>query len=72
MSDEKEDEFRKIHEEYKGLVDYMLASFMEDLQVTPEQVEEACRLRETERTNVAESNVTKVGGIPVLNFHRLT
>jgi len=59
MTDDKEDEFRKIHDEYKGLVDFMLSSFMEDLQVSPEQVEEACRLREA-GSGATESHVTKV------------
>ena len=60
MSDEKEEEYRKIHDEYKGLVDFMLASFMEDLEVSPEQVEEACRTREKSTASQSESQVTKV------------
>ncbi|XP_035703273.1 cilia- and flagella-associated protein 36 isoform X2 [Folsomia candida] len=59
LSDEKEEEFRKIHEAYKSLVDFMLSSFMDDLQVTPEQVEEACQQREKQST-VADSHITKV------------
>ncbi|XP_023718267.1 cilia- and flagella-associated protein 36 [Cryptotermes secundus] len=39
---EHEDEFRKIHEEYKDLVDSMLGSYMEDIGMTPEQFENAC------------------------------
>lgn len=31
-----------IHDEYKNLVDYMLGSFMEEMQITPEQFEVAC------------------------------
>ncbi|XP_054725377.1 cilia- and flagella-associated protein 36 [Anastrepha obliqua] len=31
-----------IHNEYKNLVDYMLGSFMEEMQITPEQFETAC------------------------------
>lgn len=59
LTDDREDEFRKIHEEYKALVDFMLASFMEDIQVTPEQVETACQSRESERSHT-ESLITKV------------
>lgn len=60
MTEEKEEEFRKIHDEYKALVDFMLSSFMEDLQVTPEQVEDACRLREHQNKTLPESHITKV------------
>uniref|UniRef100_A0A182W0L5 Cilia- and flagella-associated protein 36 n=1 Tax=Anopheles minimus TaxID=112268 RepID=A0A182W0L5_9DIPT len=40
--DEDNPEFRKVHDEYKNLVDYMLGSFMEEMQITPEQFEFAC------------------------------
>lgn len=40
--DEDNPEFRKVHDEYKNLVDYMLGSFMDELQITPEQFEFAC------------------------------
>lgn len=60
MTEEKEAEFRKIHEEYKAVVDFMLSSFMEDLQVTPEQVEEACQVREHQSKSLPESHITKV------------
>uniref|UniRef100_A0A182K601 Cilia- and flagella-associated protein 36 n=1 Tax=Anopheles christyi TaxID=43041 RepID=A0A182K601_9DIPT len=40
--DENNAEFRKVHDEYKNLVDYMLGSFMEEMQITPEQFEFAC------------------------------
>lgn len=60
MTEEKEAEFRKIHEEYKTVVDFMLTSFMDDLQVTPEQVEEACRVREHQNKTLPESHITKV------------
>ncbi|XP_050070442.1 cilia- and flagella-associated protein 36 [Anopheles maculipalpis] len=40
--DESNPEFRKVHDEYKNLVDYMLGSFMEEMQITPEQFEFAC------------------------------
>ncbi|XP_076360383.1 uncharacterized protein LOC143252318 isoform X2 [Tachypleus tridentatus] len=37
-----EEEYKKIHQEYKNLVDYMLGSHMEDMKITPEQFEKAC------------------------------
>uniref|UniRef100_A0A182XK81 Cilia- and flagella-associated protein 36 n=1 Tax=Anopheles quadriannulatus TaxID=34691 RepID=A0A182XK81_ANOQN len=40
--DENNPDFRKVHDEYKNLVDYMLGSFMEEMQITPEQFEFAC------------------------------
>uniref|UniRef100_A0AAG5CUK8 Cilia- and flagella-associated protein 36 n=1 Tax=Anopheles atroparvus TaxID=41427 RepID=A0AAG5CUK8_ANOAO len=40
--DEGNPEYRKVHDEYKNLVDYMLGSFMEEMQITPEQFEFAC------------------------------
>jgi len=41
--DEKnEKEYKKIHEDYKNLVDFMLGSYMEDIGITPKQFEEAC------------------------------
>ncbi|XP_030369998.1 cilia- and flagella-associated protein 36 [Scaptodrosophila lebanonensis] len=40
--DENNAEIRQIHEEYKNLVDYMLGSFMEEMQISPEQFEQAC------------------------------
>lgn len=41
-SDENNDEYKKIYDEYKHLVDFMLGSFMEEMQITPEQFEVAC------------------------------
>lgn len=41
-SDENNEEYQKIHDEYKHLVDFMLGSFMEEMQITPEQFEVAC------------------------------
>lgn len=41
-NDENSEEYRKIHDEYKHLVDFMLGSFMEEMQITPEQFEIAC------------------------------
>ncbi|XP_052867818.1 cilia- and flagella-associated protein 36 [Anopheles cruzii] len=40
--DETNPEFRKVYDEYKNLVDWMLGSFMEEMQITPEQFEFAC------------------------------
>ncbi|XP_058060864.1 cilia- and flagella-associated protein 36 [Anopheles bellator] len=40
--DETNPEFRKVHDEYKNLVDLLLGSFMEEMQITPEQFEFAC------------------------------
>ncbi|BFF92868.1 cilia- and flagella-associated protein 36 [Drosophila madeirensis] len=40
--DEHNEEILQIHEEYKNLVDYMLGSFMEEMQISPEQFELAC------------------------------
>ncbi|XP_055385168.1 cilia- and flagella-associated protein 36 isoform X2 [Condylostylus longicornis] len=39
---ESNPEYKKIHNEYKNLVDYMLGSFMDEMQITPEQFEIAC------------------------------
>ena len=40
--DKNEKEYKKIHEDYKNLVDFMLGSYMEDIGITPQQFEEAC------------------------------
>lgn len=40
--DENNEEYKKIHDEYKHLVDFMLGSFMEEMHITPEQFEVAC------------------------------
>lgn len=39
---ENNEDIIQIHEDYKNLVDYMLGSFMEEMQITPEQFEMAC------------------------------
>lgn len=39
---ENEHEYKKIFEDFKNLVDFMLGNFMEDIGITPEQFEEAC------------------------------
>uniref|UniRef100_G3MKD3 Cilia- and flagella-associated protein 36 n=1 Tax=Amblyomma maculatum TaxID=34609 RepID=G3MKD3_AMBMU len=36
------EEYHKIHNEYKNLVDFMLGSHMEDMGITPEQFEKVC------------------------------
>ncbi|KAF2364319.1 ADP-ribosylation factor-like 2-binding protein domain [Trinorchestia longiramus] len=41
-SDYEGEEYQKIHNEYKNLVDFMLGSYMEDIGITPEQFESAC------------------------------
>uniref|UniRef100_A0A182MWE8 Cilia- and flagella-associated protein 36 n=1 Tax=Anopheles culicifacies TaxID=139723 RepID=A0A182MWE8_9DIPT len=53
--DENNPEFRKVHDEYKNLVDYMLGSFMEEMQITPEQFEFAC---------LEGRHVASLGGAP--------
>ncbi|XP_063883096.1 cilia- and flagella-associated protein 36-like [Scylla paramamosain] len=40
--EEGNEDHKGIHQEYKTLVDFLLQSFMDDLQVTPEQLEKAC------------------------------
>ncbi|EDS36512.1 conserved hypothetical protein [Culex quinquefasciatus] len=40
--DEQNPEFRRVHDEYKNLVDYMLGTFMDEMHITPEQFEFAC------------------------------
>lgn len=37
-------EYKKIHDEYRNLVDVMLGSFMDDIGITADQFEVACRL----------------------------
>ncbi|KAG8189452.1 hypothetical protein JTE90_012523 [Oedothorax gibbosus] len=39
---ENEEEYKKIHDEYKNLVDTMLSSHMEDLGITSEEFQKAC------------------------------
>ncbi|XP_072753390.1 cilia- and flagella-associated protein 36 [Anoplolepis gracilipes] len=42
------EEYRKIYQEYKNLVDLLLGCFMEDMNISPEQFEHACTVnRET-------------------------
>ncbi|CAH2244283.1 cilia- and flagella-associated protein 36 [Pararge aegeria] len=41
-------EYKKIHNEYRNLVDVMLGSFMEDIGITADQFEAACRLSATD------------------------
>ncbi|XP_064464083.1 cilia- and flagella-associated protein 36-like [Ornithodoros turicata] len=40
--DVESEEYRKIHNEFKNLVDFMLGSHMEDMGITPEQFEKVC------------------------------
>ncbi|KAK1118345.1 hypothetical protein K0M31_015048 [Melipona bicolor] len=39
---EENDEYQKVYQEYKNLVDLLLGCFMEDMGITPEQFEYAC------------------------------
>ncbi|KAK8392494.1 hypothetical protein O3P69_014692 [Scylla paramamosain] len=39
---ERGEDHKALHQEYKALVDYLLKSFMDDLQVTSDQLEKAC------------------------------
>ncbi|XP_011882795.1 PREDICTED: cilia- and flagella-associated protein 36 [Vollenhovia emeryi] len=39
---EDSEDYRKIYQEYKNLVDLLLGCFMEDMGITPEQFEHAC------------------------------
>ncbi|XP_053698538.1 cilia- and flagella-associated protein 36 [Sabethes cyaneus] len=71
-ADEDNPEFRKVHDEYKNLVDYMLGSFMEEMQITPEQFEFACL--EGRNTVAAEKySATQAGeneGDKTFSFHQ--
>lgn len=53
VPDEKNSLHRQIHEEYKHLVDFMLGSFMEEMQITPEQFEIACLAGKHSTTGIA-------------------
>ncbi|XP_031833614.2 cilia- and flagella-associated protein 36 [Nomia melanderi] len=46
---EDNDEYRKIYQEYKNLVDLLLGCFMEDMSITPEQFEHACTVNKYTR-----------------------
>ncbi|XP_066995121.1 cilia- and flagella-associated protein 36 [Anabrus simplex] len=51
-NEELEEEYRKIHEEYKNLVDTMLGTFVDDIGITTEQFEEACSKTPNEGVHV--------------------
>ncbi|KAJ8925755.1 hypothetical protein NQ315_009603 [Exocentrus adspersus] len=40
---EDNEDYKKIFDEFKNLVDFMLGNFMEDIGITPEQFEHACK-----------------------------
>jgi len=40
--DPNDEEYKKIHEEYKQLVDFMLGSYMDDIGISPQQFQKAC------------------------------
>ncbi|XP_043494206.1 cilia- and flagella-associated protein 36 [Polistes fuscatus] len=42
--EENNEEYHKIYQEYKNLVDLLLGCFMEDMGITPEQFEHACNV----------------------------
>ncbi|KAL2722321.1 cilia- and flagella-associated protein 36 isoform X1 [Vespula squamosa] len=42
--EDNNEEYRKIYQEYKNLVDLLLGCFMEDMSITPEQFEHACNI----------------------------
>ncbi|XP_015433268.1 PREDICTED: cilia- and flagella-associated protein 36 [Dufourea novaeangliae] len=46
---EDNDDYRKIYQEYKNLVDLLLGCFMEDMGITPEQFEHACTVNKHTR-----------------------
>lgn len=46
-TDENEEEYQKTHEEYKNLVNFMLNSYMEDIGISSEQFETACKTAST-------------------------
>ncbi|XP_058811413.1 cilia- and flagella-associated protein 36 [Topomyia yanbarensis] len=74
-SDQDNPEFRKVHDEYKNLVDYMLGSFMEEMQITPEQFEFAClEGRNTaameQSTATAGTGEGRPGGGHTFSFHQ--
>ncbi|XP_072392100.1 cilia- and flagella-associated protein 36 [Diabrotica undecimpunctata] len=48
---EENEEYQKIFEEFKNLVDFMLGTFMEDIGITSEQFENACK--ESKKYHVA-------------------
>lgn len=51
-------EYKKIHEEYRNLVDVMLGSFMDDIGISADQFEAACKL-----------SARDLAGLPA-HFHR--
>merc|ERR1719411_1756436 len=42
MDEKNKVEYKKIHDDYKNLVDFMLGSYMEDIGINSGQFEEAC------------------------------
>lgn len=63
-----ENEYRKVFEEFKNLVDFMLGNFMEDIGITPEQFDEACSRGNHQPIPVQFDQVKTVVLIPLLNF----
>lgn len=52
--DHEDSEYKKIYEEYRGLVDMMLCSYREDLNITPAQFTGACQLGREKGRNVSQ------------------
>merc|ERR1712141_744866 len=42
MDEKNKVEYKKIHDDYKNLVDFMLGSYMEDIGITSKEFEAAC------------------------------
>lgn len=42
-------EYREVYQEYKNLVDLLLGCYMEDMEITPEQFEQACAVNRNTR-----------------------
>lgn len=63
VHDEKNPNYKKMHEEYKNLVDFMLASYMEEMQITPEQFEVACLEGRNNYDNHAENPLSLHNGL---------
>ena len=52
--DHEDSEYKKIYEEYRGLVDMMLCSYREDLNITPAQFTGACQSGRDKGRNVSQ------------------
>lgn len=50
--EDNNEEYQKIYQEYKNLVDLLLGCFMEDMGITPEQFEHACSVNKNTKMPV--------------------